>query len=48
MTEQNKQWLNEHVLTQDQVRKLIENKLERALRQKEASEQRLPKPVLAD
>ena len=36
MTEQNRNWLQEHTLTKEQVRQLIENKLERALRQIEA------------
>jgi hypothetical protein len=47
MTEQNKQWLNEHVLTSEQFRQLIENKVERAVKQKEAIKD-LPRSAIAD
>ncbi len=44
---ENRKWCSEHKLTSEEVKQLIQNKLERALKQLEARKQ-IPKSVLAD
>jgi len=44
---ENTKWCTEHKLTKEEFKKLIQNKLDRALAQLEARKQ-IPKSILAD